>query len=220
MNLNFWQFVALGAVLMMGPMIYTGRLRGISLPKTLLCGAIFTAGGILGFKLMHFIENGNWDGRSFYGTVFMVPLTALVISLLLKLPFGDVTDLCPAAISACLALLKYKCYLDGCCMGKIIGENEIGQAVRFPSQLVEMGTALVLMILFLILARTRFMRGCQYGLFMLIYGIARFFLNMQRETEPFAFGLAAGAVWSILSVICGLIWIIKWFLDTRRRETP
>jgi len=201
-------FVAIGSILMLAPMLYVGHLRRIPVLKIFLCCIGFTVGGAIGVRVMHFIENGNWDGRSFFGALFIAPPFALLLSVLLKLSFDDVSDMCPAAISAILAVLKYKCYLTGCCFGKVMHINEIGEAVRFPSQLTEFFAAIVLMIIFLILARTGFMKGSLYGLYMLIYGIVRFVLNLMRETTPFFLGMAAGNFWSVISVLCGVAWIL------------
>lgn len=201
---------------MLLPMLYTGRVRGIPTAKIVLCCAWFTLGGVLGVKLMNFIESGNWNGRSFFGALFIAPPFALVIAKLLKLPFGSVSDMCPAAISAILALLKLKCYQDGCCYGKVLYSNELGQAVRFPSQLVELGAALVLMVIFLFIARSGRMKGCLYGLYMVAYGAVRFYLNTLRETTPFLLGMAAGNFWAVVSAMLGTIWIAAWLVRNRR----
>lgn len=80
---------------------------------------------------------------------------------------------------------------------------------RFPSQIVES-----LMGLFIAVALLRmFLRGKQegklYPLFLVIYGVLRFLLNLLRVTEPFVWILPAGNFWSLISIAAGLLMLKK-----------
>lgn len=182
--------------------------------KLLLSALLLTCIGLLGAHLMSMIESGDWNGRSFFGAVFLAPLLMLPVSMILHIPYGTMLDLCAPAECIMLALLKVKCSIDGCCYGKIfrIGSN----AFRFPSQKVECITAIILMIVLIILIRTKRWRRTIYPWYLILYGIIRFILNLFRETTPWIGPLAAGNFWSLVAIVVGVIWMLT--LLKKRKE--
>jgi phosphatidylglycerol:prolipoprotein diacylglycerol transferase len=104
-----------------------------------------------------------------------------------------------------LAFMKIDCLVSNCCIGKHL--PSIG--IQFPSQIVEMITILIGMLLLLQFERKGKFRGNLYACYLIFYGVTRFILNWFRYgVEPFALGLPAGNFWSIIAIILGIAWFI------------
>lgn len=203
-SLKLLIYLSIGTAVMYVPiLIQTLWCRGKvlkSVPLTLL----LTVAGTLGTYLMYYLESGYIGGTSFYGAVFLVPVLFVPVAKLLRLPYGQALDLCATGECAMLAVMKVQCLLSDCCRGMVLYTDAAGANVRFPSQLAELVNALVLMVILLCLSRKEKNQGKLYPMYMLLYGLTRFVLNLFREGKtPFALGLPAGNFWSVWSVLIG-----------------
>ena len=201
--MSFEMFIAIGTALMLVVMLVANRHYGYHPAKVILAGLLLTAAGIIGAKLMAMIESGIWGGKSFYGALFFAPLIMLPVALALRIPYSRLMDLCAPAECVMLALLKVQCLYDGCCFGRLLGISSSGRAIRFPSQIVECVSALLLMAVLLIIIRRGRAKGTVYPWYMVLYGVMRFILNLFRETTPFIWILPAGNFWSLVSLVLG-----------------
>ncbi len=189
------------------------HLRGWKKWIVLLSGALC---GILGLKLMAFIENGSFNTISFFGAHFFGPMGIVLACLALRISridMNEILDLCAPALCASLVIHKINCYMSGCCQGilmKLPGREEL---VRFPSQLVECAFALVLMILFIVIIKRQKKQGRVYYLYMVFYGMGRYFLNLYRDPKPWVLNIPAGNFWSLISIALGLMLL---FIHHRR----
>lgn len=198
----------IGTLAMAAVMLLPRRWRvGLPMWKTLLSAAVLTVLGVLGAKLMYVLENGGFGGISYYGAVFFPPLFMVLLALLLRVPPLTLLDLCAPAECVMLALLKVLCLKNGCCSGRLLFTAASGTEVYFPSQIIELLNALVLMVILLRLIRKGTWQGRIYPIYMLLYGITRFILNLLRDTEPFLLGLPAGNFWSLVAIVIALIWL-------------
>ena len=111
------------------------------------------------------------------------------------------------AVAGMLSVMKINCLIAGCCYGKIVGYADDNSPIRFPSQIVEGICAVIIMVVLLIILKKKKMKNKLFPLFMVIYGVTRFILNLFRETVEVAFGMAFGNIWSIVAIIIGTIWI-------------
>lgn len=164
--------------------------------------------GIIGLRVMRYIECGRFEGFSFYGAHFFGGLGIVHACLLVRTSLDEMTnmlDVSAPGLCASLVVLKFKCFIDDCCKGIVLKINSDNSVIRFPSQIVECLFALFLMVLFLVLIRKGKHRGSVWYLYMIYYGIGRFILNLLRETEPWILGMAAGNFWSLVSIAIGLI---------------
>ena len=174
--------------------------------KSIVVSVLLTVTGTIGTYIWFFVENLHFGGRSFYGAVFIVPIVFIVISKFLHISYGYLMDLCAPAECIMLAVMKAKCLVDGCCTGRFLGFFLNGEPVIFPSQIAELISALVLCVVLMILAYKSKFRGALYPWYMVLYGITRFILNFFRDvwengTIPY------GTIWSIISLIIGVIWL-------------
>lgn len=175
--------------------------------KLLISSVVLTFAGVLGAYLMSWLESGSFGGRSFYGAVFLPPAIMALTAVILKLPPEKLIDLTAVGECIMLAILKVQCIQDGCCGGRPVISPFSGKSFVFPSQEVELINALVIMIVLLLIINRRKNTGRIYPLYLIIYGVTRFILNLFRDTSPFVWILPAGNFWSLISVAAGFIWI-------------
>ena len=200
---------------MLAPLSLQMKWRGIPLWKSLPVSLISTVGGIAAVKLWYWLENGDFTGLSFFGVIFLGPILFLLTAALVRIPFSDVADICAAAECIVLVIMKVQCQLSGCCGGKFLFEFTNGFRVYFPSRIVELINAAVLLAVLLCLVRKGKHRGGIYPAFMILYGVTRFVLNFFRwDQAPFAFGLAAGTFWSLCAVVIGGLWLVLHRVNT------
>ena len=187
---------------------YANRYYRIPLWKLAVACVFLGLAGYYGARIMGFIEHGGiWKGRSFYGTVFMVPLVMFPVSKALKVSYGDMMDLVAPAGCLMLAGAKVQCTIDGCCYGR---KMEIGgSSFRFPSQVVECIAAAILMVVMILIIRKGRRRGYVYAWCMLLYGCTRFVLNLFRDTPPWIGPLSKGCFWSLISILIGSVFLLK-----------
>lgn len=177
-----------------------------------------SASGIVGLKIMRWIEEGVWVGKSFFGAYYFGPIGVVHACLLLRTSLDEIEDMLDVSapcLCASLAVMKIQCKINGCCQGIVLKTLEDGSLVRFPSQIVECVTALILLIYLLYLIRKGNRRGTVYFRFLIIYGALRFGLNLLRETTPWIWGLSAGCFWALLSFLLGWLFL---YLRTLRLE--
>lgn len=208
-SVSIYVFLAIGTGLML--MVTVPLARRLKLPKirTVIFTVLLALVGLAGALLMGVAEGNAWGARSFFGALFLPLLVMPPVALLLRYPCGKMLDLCAPAECVMLALLKLKCYADGCCYGREI--TLFSRTFVFPSQLTELAAALILMAVLIKLILSGLQEGSVYPWYMILYGVSRFFLNLLRDTTPFVWILPAGNFWSIVSLILGILalWILK-----------
>jgi prolipoprotein diacylglyceryltransferase len=180
----------------------------IKLWKGLPVTVLLTITGTIGTYIWYFIESARFGAQSYYGAVFLVPLAFIYIAKLMKIPYGDIMDFCAPAECVMLAIMKYRCLIDGCCAGKVLLSIAMDGSVIFPSQIVELVNAFVLMAVLLGMAFCKKTRGKIYAWYLVLYGATRFVLNLFRaDTTPFLLGLPVGNIWSLLAIFLGILWL-------------
>lgn len=200
-------FIGIAATLIpVSVLVIWYRIRYWKAPMiVLIMASVATAGTYL----MYFVENLQFAGTSFYGAVFLIPLAAVWVSRWIHLSYGELTGICTPAVCLMLAIMKFKCHLDNCCRGRVLYVDAQGNSVIFPSQLVEMVVALILLVIVMIIAYRKKNAPFLYPLYMVSYGVIRFILNFFREIPSDRVFIPFGHIWSILSIIIGIIWLIR-----------
>ena len=209
-------FLAVGTGLMLITMAIIAQKFQLKPWKWILITLLLTASGVAGVKLMAFIESGSFNGYSFFGAIFFTPFIMLLIALLLKVPLRDMLDMIAPCECAMLVAMKINCYISGCCYGRHIGIDQYGAYIRFPSQIVEGVNALLICVFLIYLIKNNRIKGKLFFLYMIVYGVSRFLLNLFRDTEAFIWILPAGNFWALLSVLLGSVFYF--FLKTGTRQ--
>lgn len=199
----------IGTILMLIPIMIQSKWYQIKIWKSIVIAFLLTISGTIGTKIMFYIENHNLEGISFFGAVFFIPIIFLIYAIVIRVKYSDIVDICAPAICVMLVIMKIQCLFGGCCCGVVLHTLSGGKQIRFPSQILEMISALVLCIVLLLFAKKESYRGKIYPCFLVLYGISRFILNCFREefytTEMF---LPYGNIWSLVAIVLGVTWII------------
>lgn len=203
----------------MVPMLLQAKKYGITLWKIVPVAFILTVVGTLSTYAWFFIENLHFGGRSFYGAVFLVPIVFLAIAPLVKIPYGQLTDLLAPAECVMLSFMKVQCLVTGCCAGRTLLVTDGGEVVRFPSQAVELVAAYAIAIALLLMSYKAGHREKIYPWYLILYGASRFVLNFFREEwELYEGGMPPfGTVWSAVAVTVGIVWIVLY--NKKRKAT-
>ena len=200
--------LAIGTGAMLVPIVAMMACYKEKLWKSVPVSILLTVTGTLGTYIWCFVEDSTFGGRSYYGAVFLVPLAFLLVAKWMKIPYGNLMDYCAPAECIMLAIMKYQCLIDGCCGGITLCMPEDGVAIYFPSQIVELINALVIMVVLMVIAYRKKYRGKVYAWYLIIYGATRFVLNWFRSANyPLLLGLPAGNLWSLLALFIGLLWL-------------
>lgn len=203
--MSFKLLLGVGTLVMFLIMLFTCSKYSIAWWKSIILSIALLGLGLLGTRIMSYIESGDFSNRSFFGAVFFTPLLMIPVGLILKIKPLDTLDLCAPTECAMSALMKVNCYISDCCIGRVMYVTEHGKEVRFPSQIVECVAALLIMLFLLVLVAKNMQRGYLYFLYMIIYGVVRFGLNLLRETTPFVWILPAGNFWALISFALGIM---------------
>lgn len=197
--------LVLGTAIMGIIMAAQARCYGFPLWKSIPIAIALIFTGVFGSQLWFFVENGYFTGRSLYGAIVFSPLVFLPVSKLLKIEYAEILDFVAPGGCLTLALVKVQCLRDHCCEGMVLYIDENHMYVRFPSQIVEMATFLIISALLFYMSSKPKYRGKIFPWFLVIYGVARFCLDFLRETIPsYLFGLSAGSFWSLCSFVIGV----------------
>ncbi len=160
--------------------------------------------GVVGAFCMHYVENGDFNGTSFFGGMFLSIIVMPLVALVLRVRPMELMDVCAPAGCLMLAVLKLDCLRAGCCYGLPIGYIN-GELVRYPSQIMEMLAVLLVMVVLL----RRIPAGRLAPWYMILYGVVRFVLNFARDDlQPFVWILPPGNFWSLISIAIGSIWLV------------
>lgn len=217
MNLAFLLSLAVSIMLMLN--LLRRRKYKVSAPKAAALSIGICVMGIMGTQILYYLENGSWSGKSFFGAVLFLPVLLYPIAKLAKMQLPVLLDYAVPPGVALLALFKFNCHIAGCCSGKVLKHTKEGIPIFFPSQLVEMAVAIVIMGFLLWLEYKGKLQYRIYPVTLLIYGSTRFILNYYRwEQRAFMFGLPPGNIWSLVSIAIGIIWLAVYDRRSRKKE--
>ena len=190
--------------------VYLGKNIKLASWKRAVIIVIGAIGTIAGMLVLNWIENGTWGGISYFGAHFMAPLTVALACLVFgarRTEILDMIDLVSLILSFSIVLIKINCMIHGCCRGRVLWTDERGFNVLFPSQIAECLNALLITAFLIYCIRKGKHRGMLMPLFYAVYGVTRFYLHLLRDTRPFALGLPAGNLWSLLSIFVSIVWM-------------
>ena len=174
--------------------------------------------GLAGTYIMFFIENGGWYGKSFFGAVLFFPILLFPVAVIFRIKLVYLLSFSTIPGLALLAIYKWNCYKLGCCGGRVLWFSDKGIPTHFPSQLAEMGAAIILVVVLLILERNPKFKNEIYPLCLIFYGTTRFVLNYFRwEQNDFILGMPAGNLWSLVSIGIGAVWLLVKRRNKRRK---
>ncbi len=159
--------------------------------------------GVLAVKAFPFIENlGDRDSlgnMSLYGGIFFMPLYYWLVSKILRTDVRKVFDNLTVCLIVTLFCARINCIVSGCCHGK----QFFSTAYEWPTRELEMLFHAALLAFFIPRIRKDEKRGQIYPLYMICYGVFRFFEEFLRYSSGGGIFHKAH-LWSVLAAGIGL----------------
>ena len=185
------------------------RSRGLDPNRVMDLGIWIIVSALLGAKLLLLVVefdsyrsnpaellNLARSGGVFYGGLILAVAVALWYLRRHRMPVWNVTDVFAPGIALGHVIGRFGCLFAGCCFGRptdlpwaITFHNEfaarnVGTPLGIPlhpTQLYEAGAELLILVLLLVTERKgRPFAGRTFWLYMLLYGISRFIIEMYR----------------------------------------
>src|SRR5882672_8235605 len=185
------------------------KARGLDANRVLDLGIYIIISALIGAKLLLLITDFRTftanprelltlarSGGVFYGGLILAVAVALVYIRKVGLPLWTTTDVFAPGIALGHVVGRFGCFFAGCCYGK---PTTVPWAITFtspsaaanvgtplniplhPTQLYEPGAeALILIILLATESRGRRFAGRTFWLYMLMYGVSRYIIEMFR----------------------------------------
>lgn len=170
--------------------------------------------GYIGAKILFVIE--NWDyviehgfslnGISLFGTIFFMPLVISIFARVIKKRPLTFLDYCTPSGLIMIICLRTGCFMNSCCQGRTFYFYD--RPVILPVQLFESILDLCLLYLITVLEKNNNYKGMLYVIFMLGYGVLRFFLEFFRNTPKNIMHLSNGQWFAICSICIGIIMLL------------
>lgn len=203
-NYGYRLFLSLGALSMLALLLLRRRQYGLSKTKATLFSFFLLICGIVGVKLLFFLESGgtSFGGMSFFGCVFLVPIVMPLVGRAVGIDVKRVSDLCAPCGASILAFVRFGCFCAGCCGGIYSSAG-----FRWPTQLMESFGDL-LIVFGLLHIENRGKQGTLYPVFLISYGILRFFVEFLRDSSKPHFGFSNGQLWAIIAVVTGVLFLL------------
>lgn len=192
--------------------------------------------GFVGAKLMYVIVEfprfmkdpmavlGS-EGFVVYGGIIVGVLVAIGYCKIKKLFFLEYFDLCAPSISLAQGFGRIGCFLAGCCYGRetdsifgvIFPESGLAPAgvKLLPTQLFSSAGNFVITILLLLYYKKKKHAGDVGAMYMLLYGVGRFLIEMLRNDNRGAVGALSTSQFISIFIVIGAV-ILFW--QNKRRE--
>lgn len=151
------------------------------------------------------IENLTLEyvGNSYYGTIFSLTFIPYVYAKMRKLNFLNIINIIAPLHMLMLMFMKIGCSITGCCYGITIN------GFKVPIQIIEAIVAFIIFIILVYIGRKYQYEIEIYPILLIVYGTCRFVIEFFRFHWDLLFDLVSkGQLWSIVSIILGIIIII------------
>jgi prolipoprotein diacylglyceryltransferase len=179
-----------------------------------IIGIVYSIRGYL-ITFLTWVENGfqNWGGGNFERVCVFIPLLAIPIAKLLKLPFGKVIDYLAVGTALQKVLGPFACPFFGCCYGIDCSWgiwNPITGANTFPVQWLECIVQIFVVWYLLRLAKKENYAGTGrvYAHFLLVYGSARFLIGFLKGYDKLFLEISFLELHALLMILVGTAWIM------------
>ncbi len=221
----YYLFILLGAVLAVAVGFFIAKRNGLHKRAAAIFILTGLVTGILGAMLMARIQGlvMNLAGFSFtasnmriFGGLLFTPIFLIFPVKYLAGDYDTVIDGMVPGLFLLLGFAKLGCYSNGCCFGipfaHGVYSHYIGAEV-FPVQLLEAASCFILsVIMFFAVLNKKRRKGTAYPWALILYGVVRFIVEFLRycpENErTFFFGVNFWQMFSVISVISGIVWLI------------
>ena len=212
---TYWLMLFVGICSMSALMVRRRTRYSLSVSKALLFALLLTVCGITGTKLLYILE--NWretvenglalGGMSFFGAVFLIPPLMVLLGRWFGLRPGQSLDACAPCVAVMIACMRVGCFLNGCCGG---WEMTLGDlCFPWPAQAMESIGDFYILSLLLKMEEQDTHPERLYAVFLVGYGILRFFVEFFRDTPKEWLGFSHGQWFSVLGCLIGAAMLLE-----------
>lgn len=228
--------IAVGFLLCVVMGMYRAKRHELSSEAMLDIALIGIVAGFLGAKILYIIVEfptfikspmrvlGS-EGFVVYGGIIAGVISAIIYCRIKKLEFFKYFDLAAPSIALAQGFGRIGCFLAGCCYGR---ETDSWCGVTFPeaslapagvklipTQLLSSAGDFLIVVLLLLFHRKSKHTGNVGALYMLLYGVGRFIIEIFRSDDRGAIGvLSTSQAISIVIVVGGILLFVR----NRKRE--
>jgi len=182
-----------------------------------------------------------WQGGLvFLGGAVLAASVVLLYARRRRLPLGNVADVLVPSVSIAHVFGRLGCFMVGCCYGKPTGEpwgvtftnplahqwvgTPLGVKLH-PTELYEMVAEIINFLVLYWLVRHKKFEGQVIGLYMILYGIARFFIEFFRgdpgRGDVFGGFMSGTQLIALLMVAAGgILWVVRFSLQPPPEVKP
>ena len=208
----------------MGIIMLHNRFRyNLSAVQALVFTVFITFFGLSGTKVLGALQ--NWEevrikglsaaGLSFFGAVFLIPVGMSLVAGFFRMKKADALDASAPCLASMIGFMRFGCFFAGCCGG---WEAELlGLRFRWPTQAMESIGDFLVLGLILQMEERNLNPGKRYAVFLIGYGILRFFIEFLRDTEKGIFGLGDGQWLAVLGILIGIFVLLR---NTGKQKLP
>lgn len=182
---------------------------GISCINLIISLSVIVIFGVIGALVSHYIENGYW-GIRYYGTILLVVFALIPTARKISIPYNQLMDYVAPQGMLGIIVMKLNCLTKGCCEGKVMYYTSEGISVAFPSQEVELITAVVIFLLLIVMENSKKFKDSVFPIFMILYGITRLVFDYLRAEQGRLFyfmeiDISVGCLCCIAIILFGII---------------
>ncbi len=221
---GYGAMIALGFMLCVILATYRAKKRELSPEAIVDIALIGIVAGFLGAKLLFvivefptFIKNPmsilGSEGFVVYGGIIAGVLSAIVYCHRKNLEFLRYFDLAAPSIALAQGFGRIGCFLAGCCYGR---ETDAWYGVEFPAgcmapagvkliptQLLSSAGDFLIVALLLLYHKKARHTGNVGAMYMLLYGVGRFFIEMLRSDDRGAVGMLSTSQMISIVIVAG-----------------
>ena len=179
-----------------------------------IIGIVYSIRGYL-ILFLTWVENGfqDWGGGNFERVCVFIPLLAIPIAKLVRLPFGKVIDYLALGTALQKVLGPFACPFFGCCYGVDCSWgiwNPFTNTNVFPVQWLEcIVQVFVVWYLLRLAERDKYAgTGRIYAHFLLIYGSARFLMGFLKGGPKLFLWISGLELHALLMILVGTVWLM------------
>ncbi len=192
----------------------SGKKYGIPPGKRAIISAVVwpVAYGLL--YVLFWIESSftRWGSHNIVRGYIWFPLIGLVLAKLLKLRPRTVVDYIAPGCSLSQGIAHIGCSFAGCCYGFPAEKgiwNPQFETYLFPNQIIEAAAALLVFAVCAWYAKKHRYdsSGRVYPLFLILFGLTRFFLEFLRDNQKVLGNISVLALHCVLMVLVGAVWL-------------
>ena len=207
--------VLMGAAVLFLMLLFRRKKYDVSMKKVFAIQIVVTIITTLGANLGSFLGGMSFLGLRLYGILLLDTVALFALAKLYKMEVGELGDYLGPAIIAICCIVKTPCIIDGCCYGKVLFTDNLGNAVRFPSQIVEFSIWAILTVWLLWIERKGNHKNLIWSISSFWFGIFRFIVDFMRgspnELRLKILGMPAGRFWSLIVAAVALAFMVYSF---------